>query len=101
MCAPYGRWVVLFRERGREALRLIGFAHADGAESAYRSRIDALWSDIDVSVVPPPGYESDVGEPMVLLRMLRLDFALVKGRSLVRDTHLSRRYGSRQRRVLH
>jgi hypothetical protein len=101
MCAPYGRWVVLLRERGRGAFRLIGFAHADGAESAYRSRTDALSPDIDVSVVPPPGYEGCVGEPMVLLPTLRLDFALAEARSLVRDAYSSGRHCGRQRQPLH
>jgi hypothetical protein len=83
MCAPYGSWVELLRRRGRETVRLIGFAYSDGAASAYRLRSDALSPDIDASVVPPPGYEGRVGEPTVLLPMLRLDFALEEARRAV------------------
>lgn len=97
MCARYGRWVVPLRKRGRGALRLIGFAHADGAESAYRSRTDALSPDIDLSVAPPPGYEGRVGEPMISLVMLRLDLALAEARQPAHDAHLSGRHGGRQR----
>jgi hypothetical protein len=101
MRAPYGRWVVLLRERGCEGLWLTGFPSADSAAPAYRPRADALSPDVDSFVAQPPGYEGRGGEPMVLLPMLRFYSALAEVRQSARGAYLSGRRGGRQRRALH